>query len=446
MTDNHARRVALLARPGIACDRLRDALDAAGAQCVLEADPAGLEPADLDAAGAQVVVVALDTVSEDALDRFEAVLGDPSIDVIFEEAELAATREGWDAARWQRHMVVKLRGNGSVLPPGPVSDDTPVAAAPLAAAATTPSRAGQLADPFDPVNAEFSADASPDDEFGLAAVESSSGASDTPASAGEFEAGIDPILAEAAAQPLAPVDADGAETDATGDATGFGELSLDDGDSAHGVVKSEEDAERFRHDLMDLEQRISGLELVDDTPRRGPESARGAVLVLAGLGGPDAVRQLLGALPTDFARPVMVQQRLDGGRYDKLVAQMQRATAAPVALAESGHPAQAGTVYILPDKMGLDSSDGLRFDEAGDDVLVALPAADSAVLLLSGSDPAIVDTIMNHNWSGALVAGQNADGCYDPAAANALAARGGETGKPAELALLLAERWPADKS
>src|SRR5690606_16572394 len=148
---------------------------------------------------------------------------------------------------------------------------------------------------------------------------------------------------------------------------------------------------KFKRDLSDLESRISGLELVDDTPVRGPEQASGAVLVLAGIGGPDAVRQLLGALPVEFARPVLIQQRLDGARYDKLVAQMQRATQAPVQRAVPGQTAHAGFVYILPADVGVDAGNtGIRFNEGGE-LLSALPSADSAVLLLSGSDPSLVD-------------------------------------------------------
>ena len=48
---------------------------------------------------------------------------------------------------------------------------------------------------------------------------------------------------------------------------------------------------------------------------------------------------------------------------------------------------------------------------------------------------------MNHSWAGALVAGQAADGCYDAAAPNALAARGGDTAPPPRIAQLLSERW-----
>jgi hypothetical protein len=49
-------------------------------------------------------------------------------------------------------------------------------------------------------------------------------------------------------------------------------------------------------------------------------------MVFAGIGGPDAVRQFLGELPDGFPQPVLVQQRLDGGRHDRLVQQMARVT------------------------------------------------------------------------------------------------------------------------
>ena len=116
MTD--ARRVALLARPGEACERLRAALREAGGEIVLEADPSTLAAETLSAAAPQTVLVALDPAVEDALERFDAVLGDPGVAVIFDEAELAARREGWDAARWVRHLAAKLHRHDDVLPPG----------------------------------------------------------------------------------------------------------------------------------------------------------------------------------------------------------------------------------------------------------------------------------------------------------------------------------------
>ena len=100
-------------------------------------------------------------------------------------------------------------------------------------------------------------------------------------------------------------------------------------------------------DLAALESRISGLSLADtDSYGHGPR--RGVVLVEGGLGGPDAVRQLLGAIPEGFPRPILVRLQLDGGRYDRLVRQMERASALPVQLAEAGMSVVPGEVYFLP--------------------------------------------------------------------------------------------------
>ena len=89
-----------------------------------------------------------------------------------------------------------------------------------------------------------------------------------------------------------------------------------------------------------------------------------------------------------------------------------------------------------------DADAGLRF-EAGVPLLASLPASDSAVLLLSGSDPADVDTALGLAARGALIAGQSPEGCYDAAAPNALIARGGTAGSPTDMVKQLLQRWPA---
>ncbi|RPE75455.1 chemotaxis protein CheB [Vulcaniibacterium tengchongense] len=482
MTDA-ARRVVLLARPGTARDRLRAALADAGAQLVLEADPTVLASDELLAAAPQVVVVALDAATEDALDRFDPVLHADGVEVLFEEAELAARREGWEAARWVRHLAAKLHGHGDVLPPGHEPEDAPVPepAAPAAAepgdasavapaaghavpaeptfavpAASADAPAADAGHAFDPVLAEFD-DAppafaqetplepfAPEWDLSEPAPEPAVEIADArprlepvdlrfdqpPALPGDAPAAQDPVLLFAASQPPQPP-APAAPPPAPD--WSFADEVEPVGDAASG------DDRRFHHDLLEIERRIAGLELVDDRPA---PARQGAVLVLAGIGGPDAVRQLLGALPADFPQTVLVQQRLDGGRYDRLVAQMQRVTPLPVQLAEAGRSADRGVVYILPAGLGLRSEGAaLRFAEGEADPLDALPGSDSAVLLLSGSDPAQVDAVLRLAGAGALVAGQAPDGCYDAAASTALIARGGESGPPAELAARLAARW-----
>lgn len=340
-------RVALLARPGAARDRLAAALRDIGAELVLEADPNESDDDAVLASGARAVVMVLEPAMDGALERYDRVLGDPGIDLLFEEAELAARREGWDAARWARHLSAKLAHTTQVLPPA--------------------------------------RDAATDDMAGDAAW-------------------TDPQ----AATTQAPLRAD---------------------------------ADRFALDMEELERRIAGMELVDDRIA-APAAETGAALVVAGIGGPDAVRQLLAALPADLPRPLLVQQRLDAGQHGKFVRQLQRASAMPVELAHADAPLQAGHVYVLPAGLGpVASPQGVRFGEIGASDLAAVPSGDSAIVFLSGSDPALADAVMSQAWGGALVLAQSSAGCFDTKATEALIARGVESGTPTDIARRLVARW-----
>jgi len=413
-----ARRVALLARPGAARDRMREAPGQAGADIVLEADPASTSQEAVLASQPEAALIVLDAATDEALDRFEGVLSNPKIEVLFEEAELAVGRVGWDAARWVRHLRAKLGHADTVLPPG--RNGAEAAAGPVATPVAAPA----------PIPAFSGLELSLADENDVAPVDVHS---DMDLVAFELGDEAAHYASEHAAEPPPPL------------AAKF-ELELVDDTPTEIRIEGLEladdhpgDASRFQSDMDDLNSRISAMELVEE---RTVAPMRGAVLVLAGIGGPDAVRQLLGALPTEFPRAVLVQQRLDGGHYDKLVAQMQRAPTLPVRLAASGDMLQAATVYILPPALGVhDNGQGLAFNDAPADLLTTLPAGDSAVLMLSGADPAQVDAVMKLAAGGAFVAGQALDGCYDVAAPAALAARGGQAGKPQELARRLAERW-----
>ena len=418
-----ATRVALLARKGAACERLQAALQEAGADIVLVSDPAETDVDGIRGAGAQAILVALEPAIEEALDRFHALLADPAMTVIFDEADLAAQREGWDAARWTRHLAAKLNRHERVLPPG-AEIDAALAADPQPLAryqrpesdGDVTAFAGEADAHWLDVPRDF--DTMQQDVSGKSAPQSDAASM------------FDPVMAEF-------------DSDAPLDMPGFGELTLEP------VANASDDPpanDRFRRDLDDLHLRIADMQL-EDSRLPAPGHDDGAVLLLAGIGGPDAVRQLLAGLPEDFARPVLIQQKLEGAKHDKLVRQMQRATTMPVALAEAGGLLQRGHVYVLPAELGLDKqADGLQFKIDADALLAGLPSADSAVVLLSGSDPAAVDIAMGHSLRGALVAGQSPEGCFDAAASEALVARGAQAGTPAQLAKLLAARWPSTGS
>ncbi len=414
--DGEGKPVALLGRPGAARERLRDAVISAGGQIILEEDPSLLEPESLHAAAPLVVLVALEPAIEDALERLESALEAPHLTLIFDEAELAARREGWEAQRWIRHLAAKLHGHDNVLPPG---QEVEISVQPQPGMPVTPAELHADAPLQFHIEEAFEAAPSvPDDAL----------YSPSPAEPWAAVSDADAEPAPAGPPPLPLVASD------------FSSWSLVDEDAIAAVVESREAP------LPEISTFLSGalslLELEDATPPGPP----GAVLLLAGIGGPDAVRRLLAGLPEAFERPVLVQMRLDGGRYGNLVKQMSRVTALPVTLAEPALVLEPGHIYILPDGVGLASNDegGLHFVADNESRVVnALPAPESAVLMLSGADPELVDAVLELAAQGGLVAGQVGEGCYDPEAASRLAVAGMGAGDPVYLANALTERWGA---
>lgn len=549
-----APRVVVLSRDGAAGAKLQAAFVEAGAEVVLVADPSDVDVQHVLSLAPYAVLVALDPVVEDALERLGPLLADPDMIVLFEEADVVVQREGWDQARWSRHLAAKLHRHDDVLPPGGAEDDFDWQPSPGAlpqvtqavdldaAIAAFEHEALTLADdvpregglpvsdagapsPFDPVAAEtVGADDVPtaydtidfdgtalsnleddeeervdvsvsmgdddfsgitldlDDDDGELAASLADVADHTSARGLPLDDGFDHAAAAAALEGRAPsedvlafdgLDDDDAEIEAT-EVAGTADIAkrefafgLADADTAIAAVEkpvfdanlgsglslADPDdvplaapaARRDHTDLEALSARASSLSLADeDSYGHGP--LRGAILVEAGLGGPDAVRQLLAALPEGFPRPVLVRMQLDGGRYDRLVQQMGRAASLPVALAEPAHVAEPGTVYFLPPALGVTRKGAqLQFVDgtSDDDVLSHLPANDSAVLFLSGAEPARVPLAIERRAEGLLLASQSSDGCYDARAADAAAAGGAVVAAPADLADQLRARWPA---
>ena len=321
------RRVVVLARPGAGRDRTEAAVRDAGAALVAVLDPTDASVDALQATAPDVVLVVLDPVIEAVLDNFDGVLANPAVSVMFDDADVAAKRDGWEAARWARHLTAKLHGHADVLPVAP----------------------------------------DPDAPQGLAQ---------------EMEA---------------------------------------------------------------LALHVAALPSLQPAPAQAPEQGEGAVVISAGVGGPDAVRQVLGSLPQGFSRAVLLRQRVDGGQYDKLVRQMQRATPLTVSLGQPGDALVHGQVYVLPDQVDVQQAGAGLVLVATDGAarFAGLRAADTAMLLLSGADTALVDIALSLRLGGALVYGQAPDNCFDPATSKLLVARGGEARSLVEISRLLLQRWPA---
>ena len=509
------RRTVLLARPGEACDRLRAALAQAGVDVVLEADPLDTDVAQIRATEARNLVIAVDAETEDALERFDEILADDRFRILFEEVALVGARDGWDAARWARHLGAKLLGHGDVLPEGHELDDAPSQDETVLVASADDDVVEADDETFG-FQLEDTGDEAPDEVL-LVADATEADVSEPAADAGQdwlrfqdFEA-VNELPAANAPQAaetdfraaLAPLDsADLPEEQAyerlEEEIAHFDASAPSDRwqDFERPVVEEEAPAPAAPQDasppeapswsltdeplpvantqaaatdgLAGLEDRIAALSLVDaddldasaqagqDQPEtvvsgqpaaEGGPVSEGALLLLGGIGGPDPLRQILQQLATGFGVPVLVQQWLDGGQYDRLVRQMDRASQMPVALAEAGKPLQAGHVYIVPTALGLqrDADGAMHFIDAATrgfaDVLSALPAGASGVVLLSGASEDFVEPVQRFQQAGGRVFAQSAEGCYDHAVPALLIQRGAEAHSPAGLATQLAARW-----
>lgn len=267
---------------------------------------------------------------------------------------------------------------------------------------------------------------------------------------GEASAGIEEFLATRIAETPAERDDGRAETPADAAEAGGEPVAAPAAPDLSGLSLVEDDivvpagGTAGGKPAFDLDGLGSGLSLADpDSYGHGKQ--QGAVLIEAGIGGPDAVRQLLAGIPEGFPKAILIHLPLEGGRYDRLVKQMTRATPLPVAVAEPGQRAQPGHVYFVPPGLGLKAAPpGWAFDDAVPFDATLLPADDSAVLFLSGANAALVAALAGAGRAGGLVFGQTPDeGCYDPTAAQAAIAAGAAHASPAALAARLLERWPA---
>ena len=89
----------------------------------------------------------------DWLDAVEARLQEAGVAVIYNDPEISRGLEGWERARWLRHLVAKLRGSRDVDPPRPEPIASPAPS--TIAAAIVVDDAGSAAAPADAGLAEL---------------------------------------------------------------------------------------------------------------------------------------------------------------------------------------------------------------------------------------------------------------------------------------------------
>lgn len=124
-----APAVALLFDDAGLGEQLRTALQERGARIVHEGPLAGLSRELLSSVDADVLVVNLDDEDDSALDRLDEGLEGDRPRVVFNDGQASRRLEGWDRARWARHLAMKVLAMGDADPPRPTVAAEPVAQA-----------------------------------------------------------------------------------------------------------------------------------------------------------------------------------------------------------------------------------------------------------------------------------------------------------------------------
>ena len=475
-------RVALLARAGKARDQLRTALDEAGANVVAEGDPLQLEPSEVAAAQPNYYLVSLEPAIEAALERFDDLLAAPGIEVMFDDAEVTSKLDGWDLNRWARHLASKMLGRQG-LPPAPA--DSPAWPDGELSETNAPPTPAQLMD------AERLEDYTTD-TAALADSVPMSASLATPDMGLDMDMDLDlssfgSDIAALSAQPTT------AETSQAIDA-GFGDLDFDESVSFSSFTPAEPVAGDLDADVAELaaqleafdkrdhvaavavaaplaleEEMIEAVAVVappatssfdfgnlalapmeNDAPAAAATSSAasagmGAVVILAGLGGPDAVRQLLSSLPESLSVPVLLYQHLEVGKHERLVEQLAKISKLPVVLAREGGAPEGGKVTLLPAGLSVHASEGSLSFATGTlaSLLWAVSASESMVIVLSGADVQLVPAILAVRDGGGVVLAQDPEVCFDSAAADAVQRQGAPVYPALGLARQIAARWPA---
>ena len=114
-----ATAVALLFDDAELGGHLRDALRERGAQIVHEGTLAAISRDTLQGSGAEVVVVNLDDQAVDGLDHLYDVIDSDRPRIVFNDAQASRGLNGWDRARWARHLAAKVMSTVDLDPPRP---------------------------------------------------------------------------------------------------------------------------------------------------------------------------------------------------------------------------------------------------------------------------------------------------------------------------------------
>ncbi|MBD8879071.1 chemotaxis protein CheB [Rhodanobacter sp. 7MK24] len=103
---------------------LRQTLQERGARIVHEGAVAGFDAGLLRQLDPDVLVVNLDEEDDEAFDRLFGMVEGDHPRLVLNDARASRALDGWDRARWARHLAMKVLASGDVDPPRPADAQT----------------------------------------------------------------------------------------------------------------------------------------------------------------------------------------------------------------------------------------------------------------------------------------------------------------------------------
>ena len=108
---------------------VESALGEMGANVVYRASVAQAERGALIESRPGITLINLDDCCDEHLDQVTAWLDAAQVPVVFNDADISRSLEGWARARWARHLAAKLSNSDDVDPPRPAQAEPAQAAA-----------------------------------------------------------------------------------------------------------------------------------------------------------------------------------------------------------------------------------------------------------------------------------------------------------------------------
>lgn len=145
-------------------------------------------------------------------------------------------------------------------------------------------------------------------------------------------------------------------------------------------------------------------------------------LVISGLGGPVAVRTLLGQLSPGFQGILAIAHNIEAGQLPKLRDQFQKITQVPITVPESDEFLKTGNIYLLPQKHTLQSTTLGYQCIPGASLAGYIDQMDhnAEILILSGADAMLAQQLIQVSAVVNNIHVQPPEECFEPTLAQIL--------------------------